>query len=310
MAFALRLAARIRRRSHSNCGSWRARKFCHSDVLKEQGIVSLANVPILIGGAVWGVLEVDSSIQRDFSEDTTEFMIAAAAVIASSVQLNEADRSKAATLAATAAAAQTREVLLGELQHRVKNNFQLVLASIANQKRRFNDPDVDRALKHVANRISAISLAHEQLSPNQDLRAVDVAGYLRALCASIEQQADNVAIDVEADEVELAIERAVPLGLIVNEAVTNSITCIRGGWRPRENSAQDGSGLWRSQACCGGQRKGHPESAARRFGAAVDQIPRATDRRRGSSRTAPNEARLSLWSFQSSREARPRLPLS
>jgi putative methionine-R-sulfoxide reductase with GAF domain len=41
----------------------------------------------LTGGAVWGVLEVDSSIQRDFSEDTTEFMIAAAAVIASSVQL-------------------------------------------------------------------------------------------------------------------------------------------------------------------------------------------------------------------------------
>jgi two-component sensor histidine kinase len=109
------------------------------------------------------------------------------------------------------------------MQHRVKNNFQLVLASIASQKRRFDNREVDRAMTHVANRISAISLAHDQLSPAQDHSAVDLAGYLRALCASIEQQTDTVVIDVTLDEVELAIERAVPLGLIVNEAITNSI---------------------------------------------------------------------------------------
>ena len=50
-----------------------------------------------------------------------------------------------------------------------------------------------------------------------------MAGYLRALCASIEQQVENVAIEIEADEVALSIERAVPLGLIVNEAATNSV---------------------------------------------------------------------------------------
>ncbi len=50
-----------------------------------------------------------------------------------------------------------------------------------------------------------------------------MAGYLRALCSSIEQQVDNVAIEVIADEIELSIDRAVPLGLILNEAVTNSV---------------------------------------------------------------------------------------
>src|SRR5215213_3754251 len=55
--------------------------FTISDVLKEHGIVSLANVPVLTDGAAWGVLEVDSTIPRDFSEDTTDFLSAAAALI-------------------------------------------------------------------------------------------------------------------------------------------------------------------------------------------------------------------------------------
>jgi two-component sensor histidine kinase len=55
------------------------------------------------------------------------------------------------------------------------------------------------------------------------VHAVDVASYLRALSASIEQQVDKVAIEFEADEIELSIERAVPLGLILNETVTNSV---------------------------------------------------------------------------------------
>ena len=57
----------------------KATDFVVSEVLKEHGIVSLANVPILTDGAAWGVLEVDSTTPRDFTSDTVEFMIAAAA---------------------------------------------------------------------------------------------------------------------------------------------------------------------------------------------------------------------------------------
>jgi two-component sensor histidine kinase len=192
-------------------------------VLREHGIISLANVPILIDGAAWGVLEVDSSSRRDFSEDTIAFMTAAAAVIGPAVQRRTADRSEMEAAATAAAQVQAREVLLRELQHRVKNNFQLILASISIQKRRFEQPEVHRVLDHVANRINAISLAHDQLSPREDLHAVEVAGYLRALCASIEQQVEGIAIELEADEIDLAIDRAVPLGLILNEAVTNAV---------------------------------------------------------------------------------------
>lgn len=189
------------------------------EMLKEHGIVSLANVPVLIDGAAWGVLEVDSSKHRTFSEDTIAFLRAAAAILAPFVRRRMADRDEAQAVAQ----AQAREVLLTEMQHRVKNNFQLILAAISFQKRRFADADAHRALDHVANRINAISLAHDQLSPRQDMHAVDVASYLNALCASMGDPGEDVSIDVEADEVELPIDRAVPLGLIVNEAVTNSV---------------------------------------------------------------------------------------
>jgi two-component sensor histidine kinase len=203
--------------------------FVISDVLKLHGIVSLANVPVLIEGAAWGVLEVDSTTPRDFSQDTVEFLTAAAALVGAFVRRSGSEQSEADRLAAVAAQARNQEILLRELQHRVKNSFQLILASIELQKRRFESEDVEHALDHVSNRISAISLAHDQLTPRDGNQVVDLASYLRALCKSIEQQVDGVTIDVEADEIELTIDRAVPLGLILNEAATNSVKHAFGG---------------------------------------------------------------------------------
>ncbi|HET9628637.1 MAG TPA: sensor histidine kinase, partial [Novosphingobium sp.] len=161
--------------------------------------------------------------------DSLAFLGAAAAIIGATFAREVAARGEATALAEAAAQAQYREVLLRELQHRVKNNFQIILSSIGIQKRRFDDIEVRRALNHVINRINAISLAHDQLAPRHNAQTVDVAAYVRALCASIEQQVDNVAIDVEADEISLAIDRAIPLGLILNEAATNSVKHAFGG---------------------------------------------------------------------------------
>jgi two-component system, sensor histidine kinase PdtaS len=193
-----------------------------SPFLKEHGIVSLANVPVLIDGAAWGVLEVDSTTPRDFSEDTTDFLMAAGALVGAFLN-RRSSRGEAMQLAEATARAHEREILLREMQHRVKNNFQLVLASIALQKRRYSAPDVDRALDHIASRVNAISLAHDQLAPRKDGQIVKLSDYIRALCASVGQQVEGVRLDVKVDELELAIDRAVPIGLILNELATNSI---------------------------------------------------------------------------------------
>lgn len=194
-----------------------------SDLLKEHSIVSLANVPVLINGAAWGVLEVDSTILRDFTQDTVEFLTATAALIGVAMRREGSEETEGDRLAAAALQAHAQDVLLRELQHRVKNNFQLILASISLQKRRLKSKETEHALNHVADRINAISLAHDQLAPRDGNQVVDLSAYLRALCNSIQQQVDDVAIDIEADRIELTIDRAVPLGLILNEAATNSV---------------------------------------------------------------------------------------
>jgi two-component sensor histidine kinase len=190
-------------------------------MLKDHGIVSLANVPIFIDGAACGVLEVDSTIRCDFSGDTTNFLMAVAATIGAVLQKQAAERSESETLSATMEA-QYQDLLLREMQHRVKNNFQVILASIAIQKRRYHTPEARNALAHVENRIQAISLAHDQLAPHEG-QVVRLEAYIRALCASIEQQAEGVGFELKLDDVELAIDRAMAVGLILNEIATNSI---------------------------------------------------------------------------------------
>jgi two-component system, sensor histidine kinase PdtaS len=197
-------------------------EYVHSDLLKEHGIISLTNVPVLINGAAWGVLEVDSTTPRDFTEDTTDFLTAAAALIGTVLRHN-AQPNEEARLMAAAAEAQKREILLREMQHRVKNNFQLVLSSISIQRRRHQIPEVHRVLDHVAGRINAISLAHDQLGPRDEGQTVRLSYYIHALCSAIRQQVEDVEVDVECDELELSIDRALPVGLILNETAMNSI---------------------------------------------------------------------------------------
>jgi two-component system, sensor histidine kinase PdtaS len=197
-------------------------EYVRSDFLKEHGIVAVANVPVLIDGAAWGVLEVDSTTPRDFTEDTTYFLTAAAALIGI-VLRHIARPNEEARLIVAAAEAQKREILLREMQHRVKNNFQLVLSSISIQKRRHSGADVHRALDDVASRINAISLAHEQLAPKHEGQTVRLSYYIRALCSAIRQQVEEIEVDLECDELELSIERALPVGLILNETAMNSI---------------------------------------------------------------------------------------
>jgi two-component sensor histidine kinase len=197
-------------------------EYVRSDFLKEHGIVSVSNVPVLIDGAAWGVLEVDSTAPRDFTEDTTEFLTAAAAFVGSVLRRN-AQPGEQARLIAALAEAQKGEILLREMQHRVKNNFQLVLSSISIQKNRYHGPEVHRALDHVASRINAISLAHDQLTPRQEGQVVRLSYYVRSLCSAIRKQVEEVELDVECDELELTIDRALPVGLILNEVAMNSI---------------------------------------------------------------------------------------
>ena len=198
-------------------------EFTVATTLKEHGIVSVANVPILIDNAAWGVLEADNKERRDFRDDTVDFMLAISRIVAGVIQRHQAEEAHREALAQVAREVQQRNLVLTEMQHRVKNYFQLVLAMVAIERPKLPTEVGRNIMGKVAERIMAVALANDQLSPNQPRQVIAMPAYLRALCMSLDCQKEGVTITVRCDELSLPSERAVPVGLIVNELVTNSL---------------------------------------------------------------------------------------
>jgi two-component sensor histidine kinase len=193
-----------------------------SPVLRDHGIVSVVNVPLRVDGRLWGVFEVDAATPHHFDEADVVFLSTFANIVGLALQRMETEQSLLDSLAQSAQAEARSEVLLRELQHRVKNNFQVILAFLALQRRHASDESRER-FASVMDRVHAIALAHDQLTFQNNAGEVEFSDYLRALCANIDPHREGIAIEVEARRATLPIDRAVPAGLIVNELVTNSL---------------------------------------------------------------------------------------
>lgn len=191
--------------------------------LREHGIASVLNVPIAVDNATWGVLEADSTVRRSFSDDTIEFMNSAAALVGLVIHRTRIEEAHAEALAEQAQEVQRRHLLLSEMQHRVKNNFQMILAMIHLQGRNAQSESSREVMRKLGDNVMAMALAHNQLSPTQPNQLIDLATYLSALTANIEKPIEGVLLEIEANEMQVGIDQAVPIGLIVNEAVTNAV---------------------------------------------------------------------------------------
>jgi two-component sensor histidine kinase len=198
-------------------------EFTAAPSLLEHGIVSLVNVPVLIDKATWGVLEVDHVERRDFREDTVGFLLAASQLLATVIQRHQAEEAHRGALAAAAMENQRRDLLLAEMQHRVKNYFQMILSMVSVERPKLPTQIGRDIMGKVAQRIMAVSLCNDQLSPHRPDQKIAMLNYLRAICAGLGSQRNDVSVTLKADDISLPSERAVPIGLIVNELVTNSL---------------------------------------------------------------------------------------
>jgi two-component sensor histidine kinase len=119
------------------------------------------------------------------------------------------------------------EVLLKELHHRVKNNLQVMYSLLNLQKRRNEEEDIKSLLSSVQNRIQTMALVHQNLYTTGDFEMVDIASYVKTLATHLQSiyQIDNknvkITFDIEA-LVKISLEKVVSIGLIINEAVSNS----------------------------------------------------------------------------------------
>jgi two-component sensor histidine kinase len=129
------------------------------------------------------------------------------------------------TAALTAATAELR-TLLDELNHRVKNNLQVVTSLLRLQSQRSDDPRLRRALDDSVQRIQAMALLHQQLSLADAQSGLSFGSYLRDLAARLAQAygaEGRIQVDVEADGSCLNLQTATPLALIINEVVSNAL---------------------------------------------------------------------------------------
>ena len=129
------------------------------------------------------------------------------------------------TQEALEAALREKELLLQEIDHRVKNSLQLVSGMLRLQAQDAGTPEVRQAFLEACNRVMMVARVHERLYKGETVRSVDLGAYLRDLCGDIglAALADRHRIIVEAEPVTLSPQQAVPLGLIANELVTNAL---------------------------------------------------------------------------------------
>ena len=120
-----------------------------------------------------------------------------------------------------------REVMLREIHHRVKNNIQIISSLLRLQARRLDNEQAREALTESQNRIRSMALIHEKLYQTGDLARIEMADYLENtvghLVSVYRGASGRVASCVEARGVSLDINQAIPIGLIVNELVTNAL---------------------------------------------------------------------------------------
>lgn len=188
----------------------------------EHGVQSLVNV-VVVGTddrPPYGVLEVDSREQRDFSEADIDFLRTYANMLAAAV-----DRlRREAELREHAA---DNERLLRELQHRVKNNLQVIVGLVQLQLRRASQPETQAALMAVSQRVDALRLLHDKLYVSGEVDRVDLGSYLADVAGTLLRfhaaERTGIRLVLEMQRLFVSPEQAAPLGLVVNEFITNSL---------------------------------------------------------------------------------------
>lgn len=119
-----------------------------------------------------------------------------------------------------------KELLLKEIHHRVKNNLMIISSLLSLQSRQAKDRETMDLFRESENRTRSMALIHERLYRSEDLKNIDLAEYLGRLASEIfrSYSADSrILLKLEIDELKVDVETAVPLGLIVNELLTNAV---------------------------------------------------------------------------------------
>jgi PAS domain S-box-containing protein len=119
-------------------------------------------------------------------------------------------------------------VLLQELTHRIKNSLQIIVSMVGLEARNQKSGEGKAALERMSHRIAALGRLYSMLGETSSIEQVDTASYLEALCRDLiesvqKENGTSIALETDIESEFLPVDRAIPLGLIVNELVTNAV---------------------------------------------------------------------------------------
>ena len=125
------------------------------------------------------------------------------------------------------ASLEEKEVLLEEINHRVKNNMQIISSMIRLQFRNQTNPDLEIHLNDIQQRIQTMSLVHEKLYQSKSLSKINLPEFIRdlsgELMASYGTNETQIQLELELENINLEMGLTIPCGLIINELITNAI---------------------------------------------------------------------------------------
>jgi two-component system, sensor histidine kinase PdtaS len=194
-------------------------RFRTPQLLADHGVRRAINVLIERGGdgkTFFGVLEVDSSDPGQFDQADADFLAGFAGLLGIAIERQQAD-------AKLQEALEHQALLTREMSHRVKNSLTSVVGLLRVQARSAQSQDVKNALEDASLRVATIAQVHDHLWRSSHIGFVDLADFMSELCKKLKGTTGRHALHCHADPMLLSADHAIPLGLLINELVTNAV---------------------------------------------------------------------------------------
>ncbi|GAB1544422.1 hypothetical protein NUACC21_70980 [Scytonema sp. NUACC21] len=208
---------------------------CHIDILALYSIRASLIVPILQKEHLWGLLcAYHCSEPRYWRQFEVDLLQQLATHVAIAIQQSELYQQAQSELAERKraeeqllASLKEKEILLKEVHHRVKNNLQTVSSLLRLQSDYIKDEKALASFNDSQSRIRSMALIHEKLYQSKDLLRIDFAEYIRELATNLlslySARTQPITLKINAQDIWLNIDTAIPCGLIINELVLNSL---------------------------------------------------------------------------------------
>jgi two-component system, sensor histidine kinase PdtaS len=194
-------------------------RFRTPQLLADHGVRRAINVLIERGGEgnrPFGVLEVDSPDPGQFDRADADFLAGFAGLLGIAIERQQAD-------ARLHEALDYQALLTREMSHRVKNSLAVVVGLLRVQALSAQSEDAQSALADAGSRVATIAQVHDHLWRGTQIGFVELADFMGELCNKLQETTPGHTVLCHADWTGLSADQAIPLGLLVNELVTNAV---------------------------------------------------------------------------------------